>query len=93
MTGTTPGPPPRDLPAPLFRARYPGFELRAIGTTYVATLKGAPWYAGPSLDALARQISATPAPDLRDQPWHLPAPGDAARLCRFLQDHPRWSVF
>ena len=23
----------------------------------------------------------------------LPAPGDAARLARFLQDHPRWSVF
>jgi len=23
----------------------------------------------------------------------LPAPGDAARLTRFLTDHPRWSVF
>lgn len=23
----------------------------------------------------------------------LPAPGDAARLCGFLRDRPRWSVF
>ncbi len=23
----------------------------------------------------------------------IPAPGDAARLSRFLPEHPRWSVF
>ena len=23
----------------------------------------------------------------------LPAPGEAARLARFLREHPRWSVF
>jgi hypothetical protein len=52
-----PLPRPAELPAIVFRALYPGFELRTIGTTYVVTPAGTPVFAGPSLGEIARQIS------------------------------------
>jgi len=63
-------PPPADLAARVFRAPYPALELRTVGTTCVATLKGAPWYAAPTLAEVARQISARAHPA-------LPPPGPA----------------
>jgi hypothetical protein len=67
---------PADLPARVFRALFADFELRTVGSTHVAVPKGTPWYAGPSLAALARQISSSPpcaAPSLRSA--QLPANG------------------
>jgi len=62
MTGTTPattpGPPGRDdLTARVFRALYAGYDLHAIGNLHVAVPAGTPWYAAPSIAAIARQIS------------------------------------
>lgn len=74
VAGSIPGGLPCDLAARLFRALYPGFELKAVGAIYVATPKGTPCYAGPTLTEIARQISAAappaPGPDLRYQPRH-----------------------
>ena len=76
MTGITPSQPPRDLAARLFRALYCEFELRDLGGTHVAVPKGTPWYAGPTLSEIARQISSAPPPgpdcelELRDQSRH-----------------------
>ncbi len=71
MTGTTPGQPPRDLPARLSRALYSEAGLRTPGAAHVAVPKGTLWYAGDSLGEIARQISSAlppgPAPDLCDQ--------------------------
>jgi hypothetical protein len=63
-SGTWPRP-PRDLAARLFRALYPGFDLRTFGDLHVAVPKGTPWHAGLSLSELALQISAVqvPGPD------------------------------
>jgi hypothetical protein len=55
-------PPPADLTVRVFRALYQAFDLHTIGATQIAVPKGTPWYAGPSLGALARQISAGPGP-------------------------------
>lgn len=46
-----------ELAARVFRALYPDFELRTVDRTHVAVPRGTPWYAGPSLGELARQIS------------------------------------
>ena len=71
MTAFAPGQPPRDLAARLFCALYSGLELRTVAGAHVAVPKGTPWYAGPSLGDLARQISAAsppaPCPAGRDQ--------------------------
>jgi hypothetical protein len=67
MTGPVPAMPPpgrpsrADLTVHLFRALYKGFDLHAIGGIRVAVPKGTPCYAGPSLGAIARQISAASA--------------------------------
>ena len=62
MTGSQP---PPCLAARLFRAVYPGFELRTADGMHVAVLKGSSRYAGDSLGGIARQISAEPpGPDL-----------------------------
>jgi hypothetical protein len=61
---------PPDLSARVFRALFVGFELRTVGGTRVAVPKGTPWYSGPRLAALARQISSSPpctAPPLPDR--------------------------
>jgi hypothetical protein len=58
------GPPARDDLTPrLFRALFQGFDLHQAGGTYVVLPKGTPRLAGPSLGAIARQISTRdPAP-------------------------------
>ena len=62
MTGSQPPPGPA---ARLFRARYPGFELRTAGDMHDAVPKGTPRYARVSLGGIARPISAEPpGPDL-----------------------------
>ncbi len=65
MTGTTPATPPGrdDLTPRVFRALYAGYDLHAIGGTHIAVPAGTPWYAGPSIAAIGRQISQYhPAP-------------------------------
>jgi hypothetical protein len=56
MTGSAAdGPPARDDLTPrLFRALFQGFDLHDI---YVVLPKGTPCLSGPSLGAIARQIS------------------------------------
>ncbi len=76
MTGPGPGapggqPPPADLAARVFRALYEGFDLHAIGGTYLAIPKGTPCYAAPTLAEIARQISTRQHPG--------PAPAEPAR--------------
>jgi|HubBroStandDraft_4_1064222.scaffolds.fasta_scaffold438631_2 hypothetical protein len=106
VPGPQPGHPPRDLAVRLFRVLHTEFELRTIDGTHVAVPRGTPWYSGRSLTDLARQISSTPPADRllitaistrtragREHMISLPAPQDAARLTRFLGEHPRWSVF
>lgn len=92
---------PGDLTARLFRALYPGYDLHTVAGVHIAVPAGVPCFAGTSLGAIARRISAAPA--LRGQPGQeragpaaaiaVPAPADAARLSRFLREHPGWSVF
>jgi hypothetical protein len=67
MTGPVPAMPASqpsrdDLTARLFRALYRGFDLHTFGGTHVAVPKGTACFAGPSLAAIARQISAASAP-------------------------------
>lgn len=66
MTGPAPapgGPPGRDDLTPrLFRALYREFDLHRIGGAYVVLPKGTPCLSGPSLGAIARQISTSPDP-------------------------------
>ena len=62
MTGPAPvnpaGPPaPDDLTARVFRAPYQGFDLHAVGGTYIAIPAGTPCFARPSLGEVARLIS------------------------------------
>jgi hypothetical protein len=67
---TSPAIPPRrgDLPAIVFRALNPGYDLHVISGTYLVLPKGTSWYVAPSLGAIARQLSpqqpglARPAP-------------------------------
>jgi hypothetical protein len=46
-----------DLTAKFFRALYPQFRLDNMHGTYVVTLATNPCWIGPSLGAIARQIS------------------------------------
>ena len=62
MTGPEPAVPAGqpacdDLTARVFRALYVEFDLHTTGGTYIAVPKGARCFAGPSLGAIARQIS------------------------------------
>ncbi len=59
MTGPAPAapPPPDDLTARVFRALYPEFDLYHADGAYLAVAKGTPCFGGPSLGAIARQIS------------------------------------
>jgi hypothetical protein len=101
------GPAGDDLTQRVFRALYPDYELSAVGGIYVVVPRGAAWHAGPSLGEIARQLgpapepatapdrpqSALPLPAGPGQLTSVPAPGDAARLSRFLRDHQHWSAF
>jgi len=40
----------------VFRALYPEFDLHTVDGTHVVVL-GTPWFAGPSLGDVARQVS------------------------------------
>jgi hypothetical protein len=48
---------PSDLPAIVFHALYPGYDLHVISGTYLVLPKGTSWHANPSLGAIARQLS------------------------------------
>ena len=60
MTGTAPAsqPPPEDLPARVFRALYPGYDLHALAGTWLALPKGTPCFTAPAIGEIARQIAA-----------------------------------
>jgi hypothetical protein len=76
MTGPAPASPPGpagdDLTARIFRALYHAYDLHSVAGIHVAVPKGSPFFAGPSLGAIARQISGHehPAPP----PGPVPAP-------------------
>ncbi len=53
-----PGPAGRDdLTAWVFRALYQAYDLHTVAGIHVAVPKGSPCFTGPSLGAIARQIS------------------------------------
>lgn len=64
-----------DLRARVFRALDAGSGLHTLGSTHIVVPTGTPCFAGPSLGAIARQISAAPVPGLeparRGQPRRL----------------------
>lgn len=70
MTGTDPEDPrpPDDLTARVFRGLYPEFDLHDMAGTWLAVPAGTPWFTGPAIGEIARQISG------RDCP--APAPPD-----------------
>jgi hypothetical protein len=62
MTGPAPAAPPGrpggdDLTARLFRALYQAYDLHSVAGIHVAVPKGSPFFAGPTLGVIARQIS------------------------------------
>jgi hypothetical protein len=90
---------PGDLPALVFRALYPGHDLHVINGTYLVLPKGTSWHAGPSLGAIARQLS-----HYQHQPssaghaqaglvTKLPPPGQGTQITGILDDQPGWSAF
>ena len=46
-----------DLAEQLFRALYPQYQLSTVGGMHVVVPRGTPCFVGPSLGAIARQIS------------------------------------
>jgi hypothetical protein len=46
-----------DFTARFFRALYQDFDLHTINGIYVVVPRGTPWFAGPSLGDIARQMS------------------------------------
>jgi hypothetical protein len=62
MTGPTPASSPGrpdgdDLTARVFRALYQAYDLHSVAGIHIAVPTGSPCFAGPSLGAIARQIS------------------------------------
>ena len=59
MTGPAPHDPspPDDLPARVFRALYPEFDLHDMAGTWLAVPAGTPWFTAPAIGQIARQIS------------------------------------
>ncbi len=81
MTGTTPSTPPGrpgrdDLTPRVFRALYGEFELRTVEGTHVVVPLGTPWFAGPSLGEIARQISEYEQPNANPE-----SGGSPSNLC------------
>ena len=58
-----------DLTALVFQALYPGYQLGATDGIHIVTPKGTPWFAGPSLGAIARLISDH---EYQDAPTWMP---------------------
>ncbi len=46
-----------ELTARVFRARYGTYDLHSVGDVHVVVPRGTPWFSGPSLGDVARQIS------------------------------------
>ena len=68
MTGPTPAsgsgrPGGDDLTARVFRALYQAYDLYSVAGIHVAVPAGSPCFAGPTLGAIARQISYHEDPD------------------------------
>jgi len=59
-TASTPD--PAELATRFFRGLYQDYDLHHVGGIHVAVPKGTPCFAGPSLAAVARQISQHPGP-------------------------------
>jgi len=62
MTGLTPAagsgrPDGDDLPARVFRTLYQAYDLHSVAGVHIAVPTGSPCFAGPSIGAIARQIS------------------------------------
>ena len=68
MTGGPAARPGRDeLTLRVFRVLYAEFDVHTVGGMHVVVPRGTPWFAGPSLGDIARQISEFEHPH-RDQP-------------------------
>ena len=68
-----------DLTARVFQAFCRDYRLRTISGTYIVVPRTPPWFAGPSLGDIARQIGDHEHPDPK-----RPAPGTSADLgCEF----------
>jgi hypothetical protein len=57
----------------IFRALYTEFDLRTVVGTHVVVPRGTPWFAGPSLGEIARQISEYAHPREDRPPGRSPA--------------------
>lgn len=54
---TASGPGRDELTARVFRAPYGTYDLHSVGDVHVVVPQGTPWFSGPSLSDVARQIS------------------------------------
>jgi len=63
MTAPAGQPGPGDLPARVFRALYPGYDLHAVGGTHVVVPKGTALLAAPTLSEIARQLASPGSAD------------------------------
>jgi hypothetical protein len=64
-----------DLAACVFRALYAGFDLHTVHSTHIVVPAGTPWFAGPRLGEIARQISKAEHRRLAAADPHRPGPG------------------
>jgi hypothetical protein len=84
MTGPTPASGPArpdgdNLTARVFRALYQAYDLHWVAGIHIAVPAGSPCFAGPSLGAIARQISD----------HEHPAPPATAPMTALELPHPR----
>ena len=54
---TASGPGRDELTARVFRAPYGTYDLHSVGDVHVVVPQGTPWFSGPSLSDVPRQIS------------------------------------
>ena len=74
MTGVPAAQPGRDELTPrVFRTLYAEFDLHTVGGMHVVVPRGTPWFAGPSLGEIARQISEYEHPPRDQSPGGSPA--------------------
>jgi anti-sigma regulatory factor (Ser/Thr protein kinase) len=64
-----------DLAACVFRALYAGFDLHTVHGTHIVVPAGTPWFAGPRLGEIARQISEAEHRRQSAADPHRPGPG------------------
>jgi hypothetical protein len=84
VTGAPAAQPGRDeLTLRVFRVLYAEFDLHTASGLHVVVPRGTPWFAGPSLGEIARQISEHEHPQPDQPPCGRPAePGSQARRPR-----------